>query len=115
LTDTTDELKALLALGILASFAVFFQYSTDFSRYFGLPVISGALVAAEVYSEAAVALLFGGYVIGLCLSLGFERFEKFSLFSKDLGRLSDIFFVLGAISLLGVCLVYGVRILLAAI
>ncbi len=111
LTQTDDELRALLALGIIASLAVLFQLTDAGIRFLPLPPPTDFEISAEVWSEVLVLGLFALYAMGLTLALGLKEFKTTAEWSGRVKRVSDLLYLLGSFSLILLLAVYIFRIL----
>jgi hypothetical protein len=110
LTDNDDELKALLALGVVASLAGLFQLYLSGAKFFDLKPVSPLMNDLELGTEILVLVAFAGYILGMTLALGFQRFEKMKRVTYWLRLVADGVFVGGAVLLVVLAFVYLLRI-----
>ena len=107
-----DELKALLAFGVISSFAVIFELSNFgvFEALFGqAPSI---IIPIEWVTLGVDATLFALYVVLLTLALAFDSFQTLRGLSKKLESASNASFLAGALGLFPVGLVFVIRLAL---
>jgi len=100
MTRKDDELKALLALGILASLSIVIEL-VQFTSLLNIPgTPSHLIVFLEGFMEKAILVLFGLYVASLTASLGFEgTWGERNLGARAFRWIGEDAFMFGAIIL----------------
>ena len=107
-----EELKALLALGVLASLAVLLQLGAQGVRFFVSAPPSSSIAFWEALFQDTTLASFGLYIGFLALALGFDTFQSFEVAARELKWIGDAFFLGGGIILFCLGFVYIFRIFL---
>lgn len=111
-TSDDDELKALLAIGILAGFALLFQLeATHISIVTWLPA-NPSMRALLSFSKFVVLGLFGLYIATFTMALGFSSVGGMERIAKGLKYWTDIVFAIGGFFLFFLFIVYLARVVL---
>ncbi len=115
LSFNRDEMKALLALGVISGFAVVFELSNlgVFLAIFG-PAPS-YFADAELVTLGVDAFFFGLYVALITVALAFDSFRVTKSSSRKLESAGNAFFLVGALGMFAVGAVFVLRITTALI
>jgi hypothetical protein len=99
-SDPEDEIKAIVALGIVAGILVYLQIiGTGHGILPGSgiqPTFWGGIIGLFIYLELVV---FGLYVVLLTLSLGIKPFKLDEVWADTSKSYADVFFGIGAVLL----------------
>jgi len=110
--EPDDELKALLALGIIASVVGAFQLGqiVNLSQIIGVP--PAWLAEADLIVEGALLFFFAGYSACLAVSLAYEKQSGTdSAVASSFRWLSNVFFLGGSNALIIALPIFTLRLL----
>jgi hypothetical protein len=115
LTENSDELRALLALGVIAGIGIIFQLETShLSILSHLHPTSLAVETFWWFTKFSVLIVFSLYIVILVLALGFADIEGGQGTSDSLAWFARGIFIIGGFSLILALVAFVVRLLVFA-
>jgi hypothetical protein len=112
-SEKKDEVKALVALGVIASLAVLLQLWASGLTFFRLPP-NPKLGGDEFFVAELVMYSFGTYTVFLALALGMEQYKSLKVAGDAIfRRTANFMFMTGGIFLMLFALLFFVRIFLS--
>ncbi len=94
----SDQMKALLAFGMIAGLLALFQLQKLSFPFLNLKPLSPFMADLESVCEAAILGAFSTYIALLTLVVGFDRRGRFSRVLSILERVGNAFFAFGGLA-----------------